>query len=270
MKKTFLMLTVLVLAVPAMAAVSIDVNDLGDGWVAIEYTADSNVSAFGLRVSVDSGETIDDINSNYHIGESNSTAKGYGIFLGKIVIDGGGNVTSYGDPIAPNSDPGASGTGLGTSTVVLELGALYEDGNQPPLSGTLCTLKVSGCCAMSVVGDSTRCGIADGNDAGAVLENSTSVEVDVSGATGVSIDYSCGCACFGDLNGDGWVMLPDMYQMIALFNTKGPPYQIPNTDPLYNLCADMNADDWMMLPDLYQLIALFNSVGPPYQIQCPY
>ena len=271
MKKTLLMLAILALAAPAMAAVSIDVNDLGDGWAAIEYTTDTNVSAFGLKVTVSGANTITDINStSYHVGESNSTAKGYGIFLGKIVIDGNGDVTSYGDPISPNNILiGEATYGLDTNTVVLELGALYEDGNQPGHTVVkLCELQVSGCCTMSVVGNSARCGEADGNDAGAVLEDSTSVEVDVSGATNVQIDYNCGCGCLGDVNLDTWVMLPDMYQMIAAFNKVGPPYQIPHTSPDYLLCGDMNEDDWMMLPDLYQLIALFNRVGPPYQIDC--
>ena len=216
MKKTLLMLTILALAVPTMAAVTIDINDLGDGWVAIEYTTDSNVSAFGLKVTVDGANTITDLNStSYHIGESNSTAKGYGIFLGKILIDGGGNVTSYGDPIAPSTDPGANGTGLDTNTVILELGALYEDGNQPPLTGTLCVLRVSGCTTMSVVGEATRCGEVGGNPAGAVLESGTSVTV--TGDTDEPIDYLCANPCttcpywsIGDYQGDGWVNGDDL------------------------------------------------------------
>jgi hypothetical protein len=273
MKKTLLMLTVLLLAAPAMAYVSIDVNDLGNGWAAIEYSADTNVSAFGLKVTVSGANTITDIN-NYHVGESNST-KGYGIFLGTIVIDGNGDVTTYGNPIAPNSDPGATGTGLDTNTVILELGALYEDGNQPPLSGKLCELKVSGCCTMSVEGEATRCGEVGMDAAGAVLEGgATSVVIDDTNCTDVQIDYSCSpcgtCAtCKGDMNGDCWIMLPDMYMLINLISAAGPPYQIPSTDPSYNDCGDMNGDTWIMLPDMYMLINQISAAGPPYQIPCP-
>ena len=259
MKKTLFMLTVLALAVPTMAAVSIDVNDLGNGWAAIEYTASSNVSAFGLRVTVDGANTITDLNStSYHVGESNSTAKGYGIFLGKIVIDGGGSVTSYGDPIAPNTDPGASGTGLGTSTVVLELGALYEDGNQPALSGTLCVLRVSDCTTMSVVGDGTRCGEVDSNDAGAVLEDGTSVVVDVTGATDVQIDYSCvtAPACFsctywsmGDADGNGWVNGNDV---IPIANYFGEPN---TTCP----CIDVDSSGWINGNDVIPIATNFGA-----------
>lgn len=277
MKKTLLMLTVLVLAVPAMAAVSIDVNDLGNGWAAIEYTADSNVSAFGLKISVDSNETITDIN-NYHVGESNSTAKGYGIFLGKIVITGG-VPTSYGDPIAPNTDPGASGTGLGTNTVIIELGALYEEGNQPPLSGKLCELQVSGCCKMSVEGEATRCGEVLGEAAGAVLEGgSTSVVIDDTNCTDVQIDYSCGCpTCPGDMvppgNGDGNISLADMYFLINTLSAAGPPYAIPSTDPSYTICGDVvppgNPDGFLTLADMYYVINTISAAGPPYVVPCP-
>jgi hypothetical protein len=260
MKKTFLMLTILALAAPCMAAVSIDVNDLGNGWAAIEYTADSNVSAFGLKVTVGQNRTITNI-QNYHVGESNSTAKGYGIFLGKIGI-AGGVPTSYGDPIAPNTDPGASGTGLDTNTVILELGALYEDGNQPPRSGTLCVLRVSGCCKMSVAGEATRCGEVGEDAAGAVLEGgSTSVVIDDTNCTDVQIDYSCGCACWFDTTSTSYlvpdgtvdtldfgVLLGDLNYAMYLVGV----YEIVENDPctgfLYRECNDASGPTYIV-PD---------------------
>jgi hypothetical protein len=263
MKKTLLMLTVLMLAVPAMAAVSIDVNDLGNGWAAIEYTADSNVSAFGLTVTVDSNATIDDVN-NYHVGESTSSTKGYGIFLGTIVIDGNGDVTSYGTPIAPNTDPGASGTGLGTSTVILELGALYEDGNQPPLSGKLCELKVSGCCKMSVAGEATRCGEVSMVAAGAVLEGgSTAVVIDDTNCTDVQIDYNCGPACWacplwplGDIDGNGWIAAADA---VPIGNNYGSP---ASAYP----CADLDKNGWIAAADA---VPIGNNYGGGTGVPCP-
>jgi parallel beta-helix repeat protein len=74
--------------------------------------------------------------------------------------------------------------------------------------------------------------------------------------------------CKGDLNGDGWIMLADMYMLSGILTAAGEPYQIPNTSPLYKDCGDMNGDRWIMLADLSILTAMLNAAGPPYQIQC--
>lgn len=159
MKKTVIVLLALVFVAPAMAVdVVFDINDLGSGIVAIEYDATASpneISAFALKVSVDAG-TIEAI-SNYHIGESNTVGKGYGIFPSNININQTtGVVNSYGNPIAPNTATDAAGTGLDTNSVILELGALYEDGNQPSRTGELCRLTVSGDCNMTITANATR------------------------------------------------------------------------------------------------------------------
>jgi len=153
-------MTVLAFAMPAMAAVTISATDEGNGLVRIDYSTDANVSAFALKVSFDSGATVNDVN-NYHVGESVAGDKGYGIFLDKvngIKINSLGQVTDDGIPIADPCAPGAAGTGLGTSAVILEMGALYEEGNQPDLSGTLCKVQYdsTSVCTMTIAGDSTR------------------------------------------------------------------------------------------------------------------
>jgi hypothetical protein len=153
MKKTVILLLALIFAAPAMAQdVDFDVNSLGSFIIAIDYNANAapnDVSAFALKVSVDSGTTIVAV-TDFHVGESNSTAKGYGIFPCNIDInETTGNVNQYGTPVAPNTAPDASGTGLDTNSVILELGALYEDGNQPPRTGRLCKLEISAPCGTS-------------------------------------------------------------------------------------------------------------------------
>lgn len=146
MKKTVIVLLALIFTAPVMAAnTSIDINDLGDGWIAIDYNTvyGPNISAFALKVSVDNSATIFDV-CDYYVGEStNPTTGGYGIFPSTIVIVDG-NVTDYNVPIAPNTATGATGTGLDTNSVILELGALYEDGNAPPKTGRLCVIGVDG------------------------------------------------------------------------------------------------------------------------------
>jgi hypothetical protein len=191
MKKTILMLAVLVLAVPALAGnVTITAVDEGSNVVRIGYVADANVSAFGLDVTVDAG-VISAI-SDYNIGECTASVKGFGIFMGTIVIDELGIVTDDGTPVAPNDAPGALG-GLGTSGITLEMGALYEDGNNPALTGTLCRVTVSENCNLTVAGNATR-----GN---VVMEDTTQANL-----TGVTIPVGAAPECFpsGHPDYDEW------------------------------------------------------------------
>ncbi len=136
-------MTVLAFAMPVMAAVTITPVDEGGGWVRIDYSTDANVSGFALEVSFDNGATVEDV-CDYHLGESVSGDKGYGIFLDKIngiKISSQGVVLDIGSPVADDTAPDANGTGLGTNKVILGMGSLYAEGNQPALSGTLCRVQ---------------------------------------------------------------------------------------------------------------------------------
>ena len=159
MRKMLLVSMVLLMAAPVFAGnVTMSVADKGLRWASIRYSADANVSGFGLKVyTADPNKVakITDI-ADYNVGESNSVKKGYGIFPGSIVIDDNGDVNDYNRPLAKPGSPGTTGTGLDTNTVVVELGALYVDGNQPPLSGTLLSVKVDGDCNVCVTGEPIR------------------------------------------------------------------------------------------------------------------
>ena len=148
MRKIVFVLVALLLATPALASVKIIATDEGGGWVDISYEVDGNkVRAFALDISVDSG-TFDDV-CDYHEGESSSDdGRGYGIFMGTIEIDANtGEVTGWGNPVAPNDAPGADNTGLGTDTLILGMGSLYSGGqgseNAPNDSGSLCKVHVN-------------------------------------------------------------------------------------------------------------------------------
>ena len=158
MKKIAIVVAILALVAPAMAAVTISAVPSGTtGVVAITYSSDANLSGFALDITVDAG-VIEDIN-NFHIGESNSTATGFGIFPGSIDINSvTAAVDDHGNPVAPNDDPCALG-GIGTAGITVELGALYEDGNQPGLTGTLCKVKVTADCNITVALNARRGGV---------------------------------------------------------------------------------------------------------------
>ena len=168
MRKTLLVMVVLLFAAPAFAGtVALSVSDEGGGWAAIKYSADANVSGFGLKIYTDSDVNITDIN-DYNVGESVTGNKGFGIFPGTIDVNATtGLVDGNGTPIAPNDDPGASGTGLDTNTIVVEMGALYVDGNEPGLSGTLILVQVDGDCNVCVEGEPIRGNVVltDANEA---------------------------------------------------------------------------------------------------------
>ena len=188
MKKTFFALLVLMLAGQVMAANVVitvvpdgDANDTNMAF--INFVSDVNVRAFALNIEVTAGVNIVDVN-NYFEGDCNATSKGFGIFLDTIngidVNDKGG-VEEWGSPVADACSPGAAGTGIGTSKVVIGMGALYEDGNQPLLSGTLCKIRVNGSCTVNVTEEDTYRG-------GVVLEDGTSTDANLTGATNVPLD----------------------------------------------------------------------------------
>lgn len=157
MKATLIVLVALLIATPALAVTDVSVTchtdgeDPGVARIEYAYSGDGAVRAFGLKVSVDGGATIDAI-SDYKTGESSQYGtRGYGIFPGSINLDDPEN-PQWNDPIAPDTDRGAEGTGTGTDTVILEMGSLYAGGepNAPDASGILCRLTVSGDCTMTI------------------------------------------------------------------------------------------------------------------------
>lgn len=197
MKKLIVLLAVLI-ATPVFA-LNIDMNDLGSGVVAIEYS-DANATnlprAFALDFTIDAPATITLTPASYIQGESSSGTPGFGIYPARIVIDGNGNPTSYGSPLADPLDPGA-GDGDGSGNVVLEFGSLYVgDGNAPLTSDTLCTLTID---CNGAAGD-VNLTMTDEYlyRGGVLLEDGTHVAVNK------TIVEVCTC-CQEDCGGEEWV-----------------------------------------------------------------
>ena len=190
MKKVFLILAVLMFAVPALAVVTVTAVDEGSGVVRIDYSVSGEpnlVRAFALGIDVNAG-VISSI-SDYNVGECNSTAKGYGIFMGTIQIDDNpasptyGQVLSYGTPVAGSNEPDNPGQ-IGSSGIVIEMGSLYDKSVIPSLapstSGRLCKITVTSNCWVSLSQSTLRGGIVreDANAPSSVVLNGTWVTAD--------------------------------------------------------------------------------------------
>lgn len=275
-KLVLLMALVFALTTAAEAAVVIEVNDVGDGSgvVEINFASDANVSAFGLDITVDVG-AINDI-SDYFVGECDVSNKGYGIFpasFDRVInpADPNYNHPSY-TPVADACDPGAQ-PGLGSKSITIEMGALYESGNNPPKQNGLCKVKVTESCCMSITGNSTR-----GN---VVLEGGTSASLDVaSKATNVPIHVYPQCwnslsQCHADTDGDLNVGVFDFYEFRDAWNKSHP-------DAAYKAhpCADIDKDGTVGVFDFYEfrdnwnksVLADCTQIGDPcsvFQHSCP-
>jgi len=230
MKRIILILAVLALAVPAMADVEIQLIPTATGFD-IAYDANSEdglVRAFALTVSIDGGATIDSVTPAI-VGESTEGNLGYGIFPGSITIVGDA-VTDDGTPVA---------SGLGTGTVILEMGSLYVDAdpNAPGKMGVLCSVVVTGSGTVTVAEEPIRGGV--------VMEDPTEAPVvDVSAS--VTAPYAEPWPQCDDYNltktidslTDPVVDATDVQKMITYITTnKVAPtvWVVPPTHPAYDV-----------------------------------
>jgi hypothetical protein len=207
-----LVLAVLMFVAPALADdnVTITATDEGGGWVAISYTADANVvSAFGLDITVTDGNIVEI--ADFNVGECNASMQGYGIFMGSIEIDSNGTVTDYDNPVAGLMDlPEDTQPGLDSNGITVELGALYEDGNEPALSGTLCRIRIADIpppCPCT--GPECNVNVTLNNSRGGVVMNANAtgaLDVNLVGAqnVGVNLYDLWAYADAADLTGTPW------------------------------------------------------------------
>ncbi len=200
MKKIILTLSIVLLAAPAWADISITATDLGNGVVGIDYSGNQRARAFALDIMVDAG-AITAI-GEFAIGDDNN---GYGIFPANFsrfinVDPETGEVVDWTaegyTPIANPDDPGALG-GLGSNGITIELGSLY-DTKAPAMQGRLCTVTCSQPCKLTVTTNAIR-----GN---VVLENGSEATVNLSGATEVQVGES-GISTFSGLNSSQWELV---------------------------------------------------------------
>lgn len=267
MKKIILLIVVLFTA-PAMGLVTIDVNDLGDGWVALEYSCTgASAVGFGLDVNVSDGNIVD-VNI-LHVGENDGNGVGFGIFPASFERFIDPNDPNWGNPnytpVAQAGDPGAAG-GMPGPAITIELGAL---GIAAPNDGRLLELKVDTLpCTICVNNNSSRGGV--------VLKGGGS-----GGFTGVCAEIGGGCGtCPMDKSSwnpgvpDGWMGPEDVAFLINIIKAFPGYYCQAGVDAGCDACLDFSSwnpgvpDGWLGPEDVAYEINLIKYT-PGYYVQCP-
>jgi len=220
MRKYIIVLAVLALVTPALAAIDIIMEDLGDGVVAIKYDANGGVlpRAFALDIT-SSDANITEID-NFFVGECDDVAQGYGIFPAAFrreinVADPNWVAAGY-TPIADQNDyPADTEYGLGSKGITIELGSVYDTTvdpglqNKPADQDTLCEILVEG--------DTTLCITTNAIRGAVVLEDLQPADVNLPDCLAVEIST----VCLGDTSGgagvpDGKIDLTDVTRAVTL------------------------------------------------------
>ena len=239
MKKALYVVIMLLLAAPAMGALSISCNDEGSGRVSVSYSGADSANlprAFALDITLSGGCIV-------KAGSLGDLSADFDIYPGTIQITDG-NIVSAGTPVAPASDPGA-GEGEGADNMTTEQGSLYASGDPAPAtSGMLLSFEAdangtgAASCTVSVAVNGTRGKVV--LEDGSSVDLSTSCEVDFGGSPAC---WSYDCFSCGDGNGDCDLTFADLNLVI-----NGWP---PNP---YNPCADYDKSTDMTFADLNVLI----------------
>lgn len=247
MKKLVLVLAVLLVSLPAMAAVTIDASCTGSTYTVTYATDGNNVRAFALDIEVSAG-TIDAVGS---------LSADYDIYPGSIVIVDG-EVNDPGSAVCDDAYPDTLG-GLGTAGITVEMGSLYAEGEAAPAtSGTLFTFTVSDSAAVVTISE-------NGIRGGVVMEDPDEEIVPT-----ITVGTCGGCAtCAGDIDGNNQIDLTDLTAMVNILSAAGSPFIVPVT-PGVDDCADMvGTPGTIDLSDLTEMVNVLSAAGSPFIVPCP-
>jgi len=237
MKKLILVLAVLLLASPSLAALTVTCEDLGSGQCGVKYTAGAAADlgrGFALSISLDSGATItvDEESSDYWVHPENI-----------VIVDG--NVTGEGSAVVAGGD--------GQSSMVVEMGSLHfpaDTGspNAPALVGYLVKFTVSADCNVTVDADASR---SAGGSTGVIDYAAAEKAAGLPCTPCFILADSAGC-CPGDTENDLDIDLDDYGAMkgkLFLYNLFNATYVIPSTAAEYDACYDTDSDNDIDLDD---------------------
>jgi hypothetical protein len=234
------------LVTPAMATVAIEYGVNASGEVVVTYDANTEtelVRAFALDIELSAGTITSAPLASF---DAN-----YPIYPGSIVIVSG-VVTNDGSPIGnPAVYPGVTLGGVGTVGMTTEMGSLYASGETPPPnSGTLFEFVISVPGATITMSENSARG-------GVVMEDPQVDPV-------VTFTEVCG-TCMGDFDRDGTrELFEDLLAQLTNhtnYEVANPgSYDVPSTDPLYELCCDNDVDGKMELfDDLLATLTIFTN-----------
>ena len=236
MKRIVFVLITLLFAVPALAEVGITCSPGG----VISYDATSEggtkVRAFSLKITVDPDVNITGISG---------LNTEYDIYPGTIkIVDG--NVIEVGTPVASPNAPDKPGQ-LGASSIIIEMGSLYDPDIEPgpPATGDLLTISVSAECNVTIAPDTLLRG-------GVVMEGGTVAEVNSPGAviSGGPACWNWDCQPYGDADGDGFLTLSDVQVLLTAWTGD------------YNPCCDFDHDGFITSSDVQVLLAYWSTGCP--------
>ena len=146
---TSLVLAVILITSPSMAAVYINCTDLGNGVIEFSYDFSEEpvrIRAFAFDIRVSSGIITSVGNLSPH----------YWIYPDSIEIDEWGEVVDLGTPVSGGF---CTIGGLGTSGMTIEMASLYlGEPNAPPPTGVLLTFSISAACNITLEANVCRAG----------------------------------------------------------------------------------------------------------------
>lgn len=256
MKRMIVLLAVLLMAAPAMAAVTISGVDQGGGWVAISFSNDEatgKVRAMALDITADSGAMIVDvcdINTEYNIHPGSIE-----IEYGDPYVSGDGEILDEGSAICGSYYPGTE-EGIDSNGVTLEMASLYEtEPCAPNQSGLICRVQVTQDCTLKVRENTIRGGIVMEDPQAASGENLP-----------VEITVVVGCPCKGELWNDAPMPNPiteqDVFYLIGMLNADAD-WAIWPSDAAWTSCADVTAPFGCIEPqDAFYMIQLVSAQNP--------
>lgn len=254
MKNIMLVLAVCLLAAPALAAVTIECNQIDVNTVEVSYDAAGEpnlMRAIALDITVDNGQTItgvNDIDPNYYIHPGSfSYNAGTGEVSGSLVCDPG-----YAETLP----------GLDSNGITIEMGSLYVGApNAPAAQGVLFTFTVSGDCNVTVTENAIRGGV--------VMEDPDYTPTNNLPCGCQIIEAEVGCQCWGDVTGDlTTVSGLDLADIVSyLHPAYAPGYEAPITPAME--CANVNGDDKISGLDVSDIVSYLHPVyAPGYEGPC--